>query len=95
MGLIKGQQACQALIIQFGVQGAPFADACREGLLFRLQCLLALLLGMSRTRPGRPGHWRLAVVISVLYLGAACWLWYEGRSLAGGRYARPAEDALA
>jgi hypothetical protein len=37
--------------------------------------LLALLLGMSRTRPGRPGHWRLAVVISVLYLGAAWWLW--------------------
>ena len=37
--------------------------------------LLALLLGMSRTRPGQPGHWRLAVFISVLYLGAACWLW--------------------
>jgi hypothetical protein len=37
--------------------------------------LLALLLAMSRTRPGRPAHWRLALVIAVLYTGAAWWLW--------------------
>ena len=47
LGFIKGQQACQALIIQFWVQGAPFADACRKGVLLRLQCLLALLLGLE------------------------------------------------
>ncbi len=37
--------------------------------------LLALLLAMSRTRPGRPAHWRLATVIALLYLGAAWWSW--------------------
>lgn len=37
--------------------------------------LLALLLAMSRTRPGRPAHWRLATVTALLYLGAAWWSW--------------------
>lgn len=33
---------------------------------------LALLLGMTRTRPGRAGHWRLALVGAAAYgLGAA------------------------
>ena len=33
---------------------------------------LILLLGMTRTRPGRPGHWRLALLCAVAYgLGAA------------------------
>lgn len=35
--------------------------------------LLALLLGMSLTRPGTPAHWRLAAFIAVLY-GAAAWM---------------------
>ena len=37
--------------------------------------LLALLLGMSRTRPGTPAHWRLALLISVVYGVVAGWLW--------------------
>ncbi len=37
--------------------------------------LFALLLGMSRTRPGRPAHWRLAGLISLLYAAAAWQLW--------------------
>lgn len=36
--------------------------------------LTALLLGMSRTRPGHSAHWRLAALIAALYL-AAGWLW--------------------
>ncbi|WP_424949901.1 hypothetical protein [Deinococcus sp.] len=37
--------------------------------------LLALLLGVSRTRPGRPAHWRLASLIAALYLALTGWLW--------------------
>ena len=37
--------------------------------------LFALLLGMSRTRPGRPAHWRLAGLISLLYAAVAWQLW--------------------
>ena len=37
--------------------------------------LLALLLGMSRTRPGTPAHWRLATLIAVFYGAAAYWIW--------------------
>ncbi|MGY2893385.1 hypothetical protein [Deinococcus sp. UYEF24] len=37
--------------------------------------LLALLLGMSRTQPGTPAHWRLATLIAVLYGAAAWWVW--------------------
>ncbi|MFC4455540.1 hypothetical protein [Deinococcus sonorensis] len=37
--------------------------------------LLLLLLGMARTRPGRAGHWRLAGLIALLYVGAAVWVW--------------------
>ena len=37
--------------------------------------LVALLLGMSRTRPGRAAHWRLAVVVAFAWAGAALWNW--------------------
>lgn len=37
--------------------------------------LLALLLGVSRTRPGQAAHWRLAGLIWGLYGGALWWLW--------------------
>ena len=35
--------------------------------------LLAPLLGVSRTRPGHPAHWRLAGLIWLLYSGALWW----------------------
>ncbi|WP_407541251.1 hypothetical protein Q0M94_07685 [Deinococcus radiomollis] len=37
--------------------------------------LLALLLSMSRTRPGNPAHWRLATATALLYSAAAWWVW--------------------
>ncbi|WP_407569296.1 hypothetical protein [Deinococcus altitudinis] len=36
---------------------------------------LALLLGMSRTRPGTPAHWRLALLTSVVCGGVTWWAW--------------------
>ncbi|ULH14641.1 hypothetical protein MF271_11545 [Deinococcus sp. KNUC1210] len=37
--------------------------------------LVLLLLGMSRTRPGRPAHWRLALVVGAGWVGAALYGW--------------------
>ena len=45
--VIEGQQACKACVIQFRVQGTPFADAAGERVLLGLQRLLALLLRLE------------------------------------------------
>ncbi|WP_425146232.1 hypothetical protein [Deinococcus sp.] len=37
--------------------------------------VLALLLGMGRTRAGSRAHWRLALLVSALWGGAAFWTW--------------------
>ncbi|GGR02108.1 hypothetical protein [Deinococcus ruber] len=37
--------------------------------------LVLLLLAMSRTRPGRPAHWRLALVVGLGWAGAALFCW--------------------
>lgn len=58
-----GTLACAALAGGAGRAWWPFVT------------LLALLLGMSRTRPGRPGHWRLAVLVAAAWAGVACRVW--------------------
>ena len=37
--------------------------------------LLGLLLGMSRTRAGKPGHWQLAVAVALAWVGSAALCW--------------------
>lgn len=36
---------------------------------------LALLLLMPRTRPGRAGHWRLALAAALAYFAGMWWVW--------------------
>ena len=62
-------------LVTVGTLGAAVLAALAHRPWWPAALLTLLLLGMSRTRPGRPAHWRLALVVGVGWAGAAlsCW----------------------